>query len=442
MAKLMHGVTVVYSQQVSYILKEVSCIQLQLILSQVTRQYEPNSTASKGEKKFTKKIAFLDDHSGFDLRMDFSRSFEPNTSTTLKEVDIPQATTCFLNISIDDADRREALGLVDFDLDLENQDKSLADLDMSSILPDFSQGIPGSIHGEITAPSLYSSAIPMGPPIAPVKLLKKRKIVVDDETTGSEDSKKQCTETVNSKTLTSREVRNCFFSTPSTLNTLTSYCYRCIFQNVPLVNYFDRSDFRELQSTIMRSIEHVSVEQEMGRNLMLALVSLAEATDEGFVPFNLPELQPNLRSDDFNITLPDLGLQDSWHEESSSVDSVFDVSAVLNEVTHEKARIPASLTNQLGRFYQFMVMRGLKCGSVSRKQGTSGPTSEISFEITLKKLLPSTSGDQSEPPVSRPIAARSFNSLLELASRNIVGIYEADNDVRLTVAVETTISAN
>ena len=114
------------------------------------------------------------------------------------------------------------------------------------------------------------------------------------------------------------------------------------------------------------------------------------------------------------------------------------------------AVIPAEIHGQLREFYQFLILRGMKYGAVSRydkaEQRGENISPKLKCVVMLHQLLP-RSIDQSltieaESPPTRSIVAASFSSILELASKSIITLKELDNALQLTVSVETKMQSS
>lgn len=463
LSKLMHGLSIMYSQQVSCIMRDVSNIQFQLNLARFLNILPLTKVTNNGEARRSKKIKFLSDDQSFDIQMDLSLSLTAVTFNSLPfEVKQKEQDTSTRFISSPQAQQYHHISNKSLDIDddfaldlghqLENNIEE--DVNMDTLLPDiiYPQGQEPQVESTISG--LFKSTLRDSSSSSTIKKdPKKRRLIIDEECVLNHTTKRCKSESL--KPVTTEILNIEFFRHPYTLNHLTSYCYRCIFKNVEVANYFDRSDYRELQSTLMKSIEDASVEHEVGRNLIPSQASISEYYGDAAMLFDDQDenLQPNYMQEDYDISLPELGLRaESQEAKETNTFPIADfaLEPIVDSEGKNLAVIPAEIHGQLREFYQFLILRGMKYGAVSRydkaEQRGENISPKLKCVVMLHQLLP-RSIDQSltieaESPPTRSIVAASFSSILELASKSIITLKELDNALQLTVSVETKMQSS
>lgn len=457
-SKLMHGLSIMYSQQVTYIMRDVCNIQLQMNLARFFHILPQTKapTEEGGESRKPKKITFLSDDQSFDIQMDLTLSLTAVSFDSLpfevKGIE-QDASTRFISSPAAQLyhDISKSFEFEDdfaLDLGYQLENKIEEDMNMDTLLPDivYPQGHEPQV--ESTMSGLFRSTLRDSASSSVLKKEpKKRRLIVDENCVLNNATKRFKNE--NLKPVTTKILNKEFFRHPYSLNPLTSYCYRCVFGNVEVANYFDRSDYRELQSTLMRSIEDASVEQEVGRNLIPSQASIGDYYGDAAMLFEDPEnLQPNYMQEDHDILLPELGLRTESQEEKET--DAFPVTGFDLEPRESEgvkmAVIPAEIHGQLREFYQFLIMRGLKYGAISvYDEVEQGLQNKVKCVVMLHQLLPRSTDltTEAERPPTRSIVAASFSSILELASKSIVSLTEVHNqNLQLTVSVETKLQSS
>lgn len=464
-SKLMHGLSIMYSQQVAYTMRDVCNIQFQMNLARLFHSLPPTRVTAEDyrEARRSKKITFLSDDQSFDIQMDLTVSLTSVSFDSLPfEVKQKEQDTSTQFISSPSAQQYQHLYNKSFDidddfaLDMGNQlENNIGeDVNMDTILPDiiYPQGHEPQVESTISG--LFKSTLRDSASSSTIKAdPKKRRLILDEQCVLNPTTKRYKNESL--KPLTTESLNKELLRHPYAINPLTSYCYRCIFKNVEVANYFDRSDYRELQSTIMRSIEDASVEQEVGRNLIPSQASISEYYDDAAMLFDdqAENLQPNYMQEDYDVSLPELGLRTESQETKET--NAFPITEFALEPMESEdiklAIIPAEIHGQLREFYQFLIMRGMKYGAISRydkaeRRSQTAP-SKLKCVVTLHQLLPRSIDQffttETERPPTTSIVAASFSSILELASKSFISLEELDNqDLQLTISVKTKLQSS